>query len=199
MVKRGYFKPPIRGKLQMYKTLIISGFLLVSAGACNLTQETRFPTAADDEFFKEKPAEDEVFRILITEDEYILRQVAEEDHIFARPSPLARKENHKLFREYDEKWDFMDFTHQGLLRVKLNPQTGMIENVDYEGGKAPRAWQASIMFRDDLMRYEFGFKSGIVQPREFKVRYEWRIKKDPDLTPEEAREKAREFLLDQKT
>mgnify|MGYP001382158722 CR=1 FL=1 len=198
MVKHGRSRPPIRGKLQMYKTLIIPGFLLLVVGAC-LTQDTRFPTAADDDYFKQETAEDEVFRILITENEYILRQVAAEDHIYAQPSPLARKENHKLFREYDDKWDFMDFTHQGLLRVKLNPQTGMIENVDYEGGKAPRAWQASIMFRDDLMRYKFGFKSGIVQPREFKVRYEWRINKDPNLTPEEAKEKAREFLLDQRT
>ena len=173
--------------------------LLAFLSYCSLTQSTQKPTAADDPFFQEKAVEDEVFRILITEDEYILRQVGAENYIYAKPSPLARRENHKLFAEYDDKWDFMDFTHQGLLRVKLNPQTGMLENVDYEGGKSPRAWQASIMFRDDLMRYEFGFKSGIVQPREFMVRYEWRIKKDPNLTPEEAKEKAREFLLDQKT
>ncbi|MEQ8352297.1 MAG: hypothetical protein RH862_12480 [Leptospiraceae bacterium] len=182
----------------MRKVLFFKSALIVVLGAC-IAPETQFPTAVDDEFFKEAPAEDEVFRVLITENEYIVRQVAAEDQIYARPAPLARKENHKLFREYDEKWDFKDFTHQGLLRVKLNPQTGMIENVDYEGGKSPRAWQASIMFRDDLMRYEFGFKSGIVQPREFMVRYEWRIKKDPDLTPEEARQKVLEFLRDQKS
>lgn len=152
-----------------------------------------------DPFFQQKPAEDEVFRILITEDHYVIRQIAADNYIYAKEAPLEQRENHKLFQEYDSKWDFMDFTHQGLLRVKLNPQTGMIENVDYEGGESPRAWQASIMFRDDLMRYQFGFKAGNVQPREFMVRYEWRIKKDPNLTPEEAKRKAMEFLKDQKS
>ncbi|MCB1138545.1 MAG: hypothetical protein KDK23_07290 [Leptospiraceae bacterium] len=186
----------------------IAWFILLSfvvpflGSSCQLfeSRDTTGPSALEgDPFFQTKPAEDEVFRILITEEEYVVKQVAAEDYIYLKPSPVARRENHKLFREYDEKWDFMNFTHQGLLRVKLNPQTGMIENVDYEGGKPPRAWQASIMFRDDLMRYEFGFKAGIVQPREFKVRYEWRIKKDPNLTPEEARKKAMEFLQDQKS
>ncbi|MCB1165504.1 MAG: hypothetical protein KDK37_06635 [Leptospiraceae bacterium] len=173
--------------------------LALSASACHLfTTTTQAPTAQDDPFFQEKPVEDEVFRILITEDEYILRQVSANDLIYAKPDPKAQELSHKLFKEYNQKWNFMDSNHEGLLRVKLNPQTGLIENVDYEGGKSPRAWQASIMFRDDLLRYKFGFKAGIVQPREFKVRYQWRINRDPSLSPEEAKRKAMEFIKEQK-
>ena len=86
-----------------------------------------------------------------------------------------------------------------MLRVRLNPQLGTMENIDYpRAGDTPRVYQAAVFFKDDTARMKFAFPMRHVEPREFYVRFEWRIKKQEGLSDEEARQRVIEFLKEQR-
>lgn len=148
-----------------------------------------------DPYFTEKSDPGEVLRILITPDFYIVKQVAYDDAIHRRPDDQGDKEQGERFSKTSKEYDFKDWTITGLLRLKLNPNTGMIEHV--ENVINPKTWQASVDFQSDVQRFRFDFPEGKSPMREILVRYEWRIPRQPGITPEESRARAIEFLRSQ--
>lgn len=159
-----------------------------------------FPVESDDPFFHQPIEEDEVFRVLISKElGYQVRQVGAEKTIRRKVDQAADKEYLQMYLDYEEKINFKDMKHNAMLRVRLNPQLGKLENIDYpRGSDLPKAYQAAIFFKDDVARMKFTFPQGVVEPRSFYIRFEWRIKKEEGLTEEEAREKVIEFLKSEK-
>lgn len=177
-----------------------AGFQDTNGSSAGKEENPVFPVESDDAFFHQPVEEDEVFRVLISKnDGYQVRQVAAKETIRRKPDPVADKEFLKMYLDYSEKINFKDMTHNAMLRVRLNPQLGKIENIDYPRAKdLPRAYQAAVFFKDDVARMQFTFPNRHVDPREFYIRFEWRIQKEEGLTEEEARKKVIEYLKEQK-
>jgi len=123
--------------------------------------------------------------------------VSGEKYIRRKRDTSGDKYQVETFREYSNKINFKNFIFRGSLVVRLNPHSGDIEFIKFVPGKTPRTWQANKYIRDDLARFTFSFPRRSVVVREFVVRYEWRILRDPDLTDETARERAVEYLKSQ--
>ncbi len=162
-----------------------------------VADQPEFPAADDDEFFQEPAKRGEVFRVLITEGNLSVRQVSGQKYIRRKQDPAGDKFQAELYRKYSERINFKDFVHTGELSVRLNPHNGGIEHLRFVPGKTPRSIQATIYFQKDLERFAFSFPRNSVSLREFKVRFEWRIKKKEGLSKEELRKKAIEYLRSQ--
>ncbi len=161
------------------------------------TEEGEQKELSKDPFFQQEPVEGELFRVLITTDSYLVGQVEGGDTILRKPDEVGDREQLEEFQKVNQIYDFKDWTFNGLLKVRLNPQSGSIEHIEYVPGENPRTWQASKYFQDDLSRFRFTFPGDEVNPTEFLVRYQWRIPRRPGLTDEEARVRALEFLRGQ--
>ena len=160
--------------------------------------QPEFPDAKDDPYFKEPAAGGEVFRVLITRNNYQVRQLAAKESIRRKKDPAGDKYQVDTFRKHNDLYDFKSWTFKGMLRVRLNPHSGAIEFIEYVKGKAPRAWQVTEYFRDDLSRFSFNFPRKAVTRRSFVVRFEWRIQRRAGMTKDEARTRAIDFLKSHK-
>ena len=172
----------------------------VSEGT-SLTEETledEVPEAIEeDEFFTAEPEEREAFRILITRDEYRVVQVAYEEFLVRKEDLGGDEEQHRMFLLAHDKYDFNDWVFDGTLELRLNPHSGETEHVQYVPGQNPKTWQASVLFQEDVSRFQFDFPGNRVEVRDFLVRYQWRIQRREGMTDEEARIRAVEFLQSQ--
>ncbi len=158
------------------------------------------PDEQEDPYFTELPTvKGEVLRILITGDSYLVKQVSENEKINRRNDPAGDREQLGFFREFAGKYNFKDWQFDGMIKVRVNPETRFIEHIEYVPGQSPRTWQVSQYFQEDVSRFRFDYP-GVEEdslnfsPQEFIVRYRWTIKKEEGLSPEEAKSRAIEFL-----
>lgn len=161
------------------------------------SDQPEYPDEKDDAYFKAEPAGPEVFRVLITRDNYSVRQISSKDVIKRKPDPNGDKEQLNNYAQFNDKYDFKDWTLKGVLSVRINPHNGEIEHAEYVAGKNPRSWQATRFFQEDLSRFNFSFPKNAVLTREFWVSFEWRIKKRPGMSDAEAKQRAVDFLKQQ--
>jgi len=152
-----------------------------------------YPVANDDAFFRFKPAKEEVYRVLISRENYQVRQVAEKDGIKKRRDVEGDQAAMEVFSKFHDRYAFKDWIMTATLRVRLNPQTGNLENLEFVSTENPTTWQFGKLVQNDFARYRFDHP-GQVKTRNFRVRYELRIKRSAGMTDEEARERALEFL-----
>jgi len=152
----------------------------------------------DDDPFLSKPADGkEYFRVLIARDLYAVKQISPDKRIDRKPDQESDIEQFKNFQKFTETYDFKDWVFEGKLNVRLNPHTGIAEHIDFVPGFTPVTWQVSKLFQEDVSRFRYVFTGSEIQPTEFVVSYEWRIKKRKGLTEEEAKKKVSEFLRSQ--
>lgn len=161
-------------------------------------EQPEFPVEADDSFFRNEAESGEVFRVLIADGNYQVRQVSNQKFIRRKGDPNGDREQLISYQRFSSHYNFMDFVFRGTMEVRLNPHSGGIELIKYIPGKTPRAAQVTMLFKNDLARFSFSFPGNSVVVRSFTVSYEWRIKKRPGLTPEEARRELIEFLKTEK-
>jgi len=160
--------------------------------------QPEFPEPEDDAYFREPEAESgEVFRVLITKGNYQVRQVGSRDYLRRKRDPNGDRAQVEIFRKFSDRYNFADLVFKGMLRVRLNPHNGEIEMIRFIPGKTPQAAQAARLFKNDLSRFAFSFPKNAVVVREFRVRFEWRIKRQEGLTDEEAKKRLLEFLKKQ--
>lgn len=155
------------------------------------------PASDDDLFFHKPTVSGELFRVLITRDNYSVRQYGQTSSIQRVPDAKGDREQLKSYREIHDEIDFRDWEIEGILDVRLNPHTGRIEQIQYVQGHTPRTYQAAKLFQEDLTRYRFRFPQGVIQPVRFNVYFRWVIKRRPDLSDEEIKLRAIQYLKSQ--
>jgi hypothetical protein len=155
-----------------------------------------YPVETDDPFFLDKNnlLEEEAFRILVTKNNYQIRQIKYENFIEKIKDVSGDKEQLNYYKQVYEKINFKDWEFEGVLKVSLNPQNANIERLQYYEHYIPKLKQAVELFIQDISRYKFRYLQNQTYPKEFLIRIEWRIKKDPNLTEEEAKGRAIEYL-----
>lgn len=151
----------------------------------------------EDPYFKAPPVGMEYFRVLITNGAYIVYQVKGPDKIQRRPDTQGDDEQLVLFKEFESTYNFRDWTLSGMIHLRLNPHNGDIEHIEYVPGKNPKSWQAMKYFQEDVSRFLFDFPGKNVGVQELWISYEWRIKQQPGITPDESKTRAIEFLKSQ--
>ena len=183
---------------------IISSILLFSFIACaggSVKEESSVQEVDDifenDPFFTAPPRSGEYFRVLITEDGYYFKNIGDAARIDRKPDPAGDKEQFKIFKKYNDDYDFKDWTLTAVMKARLNPHRGELEHIEYLPGSNPKTWQSGKLFQEDLSRFTFEFPRNEILVYEFLVSYEWRIKAKAGLSEEEARKRAMEFLKTQ--
>jgi hypothetical protein len=152
----------------------------------------------EDPFLVAEPFENEYFRVLIEANGYTVKKVTEDESILRKEDPTGDEEQFKTFKSYNDMYDFKEWVLNGRLRVRLNPHTGSIEHLSFVEGYMPKTWQSMKLIQEDCSRFQFTFPENEVLAREFIVSYEWRIQRRANLTDEEARARAIEFLKSQR-
>ncbi len=153
-----------------------------------------YPVETDDPYFFKDALEEEAFRVLITKDQYQIRQISFVNDIEKIKDIEGDRVQLKYYNEYYEQMNFKDWEFEGIVKVRLNPQTANIEKIHYYGNYIPRVKQALELFLQDVSRYKFRYLTEKMNPDSFLIRILWRIEKDPNLTEEEAKQRAIEFL-----
>ncbi len=143
----------------------------------------------------------ELFRVLITDDGYVVKQMDREEDVLRAEDENGDEEQEKKFREYARTFNFKDWSLEGMIVVKINPETREIAQIEYLPGQTPRTWQASKYFQEDVTRFHLTFPE-VDDDRpapiaQYMVRYRWLIKREAGLTDEEAKERARAYLKSQ--
>lgn len=153
-----------------------------------------YPVDTDDPFFFKDGLSSEAFRVLITRDNYQIRQISYQEDIEILKDIEGDKVQLKYYNEYYELMSFKDWEFEGILQLRLNPQTANIEKIHYHSNYIPRTKQALELFLQDVSRYKFRYLTEKMNPDTFLIRILWRIEKDPNLTEEEAKQRAIELL-----
>ena len=182
-------------------TGLVASLVLLSCGTSSAVktagynpEQPLYPTAGDDPFFFKKVQDDEVFRVLVSKDNYQVRQVSAKKLIRRPLDPDQDKVVLEGFYDFHERYNFTDQVLTATLSVRLNPHSGKIQNLEFVPTENPQSWQVGRLMQHDLKRYKFRFPTGQVQMPTFRIRYMFRITRDPNLTEEEARRKAVEFI-----
>lgn len=193
-----------RGILHPFSALPIALALLVAGAGCGAgdvrksstydPKQPLYPVKSDDPFFHKKTDVDEIFRVLVSRDDYQVRQVAAKKLIRRSRDPEEDLERLADFRELHDRYNFADQTLTAMLSVRLNPHSGKIQNIEFIPTHNPQSWQVGRLMQHDLSRYQFSFPTGQVKLHTFRIRFLFRITRDPTLTDEEARRKAVELL-----
>jgi len=159
-------------------------------------EQPKYPTEGDDPFFlnQEGKVPNEAFRVLITKNNYRVRQIQFETNIERVKDINGDKEQLNSYKQIYDQINFKDWEFDGIITVYLNPQTSNIEKIQYYSRYIPKMKQAVELFIQDISRYKFKYLTDATYPKEFNVRILWRIKKDPNLTEEQAKERAIEYL-----
>ncbi|MCS7206187.1 MAG: hypothetical protein NZ853_10865 [Leptospiraceae bacterium] len=138
---------------------------------------------------------EEAIRVLIMNDKYTYKQIGYIEEFEVIPDPVGDQEQLKKYREYDQLLNFKDWNFEGVLKVKLNPHSGSIEKLHYHPNFIPKMKQALQLFMDDASRYRFRYLNDEKkQIDEFYIRMQWIIQKDPNLTEEQSKQKAIEYI-----
>ncbi|MFN3604013.1 MAG: hypothetical protein ACK4UJ_04815 [Leptonema sp. (in: bacteria)] len=161
-----------------------------------IESQPKYPVETDDSFFLNTTniLDLEVFRVLITKHNYQVRQINYKENIERIEDVAGDKEQLKIYEEIYNQIDFKDWVFEGVIRVKINPQTNKIENLKYESVYIPKTQQAAKLFMEDISRYKFRFLKSISTPNTFLIRMQWRIQKNTEITEEQAKERAIEYL-----
>jgi len=159
-------------------------------------EQPKYPTENDDPFFlnQDKKIPNEAFRVLITKNNYSVRQIQFETNLERVKDINGDREQLNYYKQIYDQINFKDWEFEGILTVYLNPQTSNIEKIQYYSGYIPKMKQAVELFIQDISRYKFKYLTDATYPKEFNVRILWRIEKEPDLTEEQAKERAIEYL-----
>ena len=159
-------------------------------------EQPKYPTENDDPFFlnQDKKIPNEAFRVLITKNNYSVRQIQFEKNLERVKDINGDREQLNYYKQIYDQINFKDWEFEGILTVYLNPQTSNIEKIQYYSGYIPKMKQAVELFIQDISRYKFKYLADATYPKEFNVRILWRIEKEPDLTEEQAKERAIEYL-----
>ena len=157
--------------------------------------QPKYPTENDDPFFLDQDKiPNEAFRVLITKNNYSVRQIQFETNIERVNDINGDKEQLNYYRQIYDQINFKDWEFEGIITVYLNPQTSNIEKIQYYSRYIPKMKQAVELFIQDISRYKFKYLTDVPYPKEFNVRVLWRIKKDPNLTEDQAKERAIQYL-----
>ncbi len=158
------------------------------------TGQTEVVQPADDPFFTAPSTDGELFRVLITTNNYQIKQMTSETLIQRKPDPAGDRDQLEQFTKLHDRYAFRDWSLAGMLKIRLNPNTGEIEHIEFAIGHNPKSWQAGRMFQDDVSRFSFLYPQKVVQTHDFLIKYEWRIKRPEGMTDEQAKTRATEFL-----
>ncbi len=157
--------------------------------------QPKYPTENDDPYFlNQDKIPNEAFRVLITKNNYSVRQIQFETNLERVKDINGDKEQLNYYKQIYDQINFKDWEFEGIITVYLNPQTSNIEKIQYYSGYIPKMKQAVELFIQDISRYKFKYLTDASYPKEFNVRVLWRIKKDPNLTEDQAKERAIEYL-----
>ncbi|GIX43080.1 MAG: hypothetical protein KatS3mg129_2813 [Leptospiraceae bacterium] len=159
-------------------------------------EQPKYPVENDDPYFLnlDDKLHDEAFRVLITKNNYQLRQIQYEEYIERVKDIIGDKEQLNYYKQIYEQINFKDWEFEGVIQIQLNPQTSNIEKLQYHPRYIPKMKQAVELFIQDISRYKFKYLKDLTYPKEFTIRVLWRIKKDPNLTEDQAKERAIEYL-----
>ncbi len=160
----------------------------------SLEEQPIYPVDIDDPYFFKEGLTEEAFRVLITKDKYQIRQISYTEDIEKIQDVEGDKVQLKYYNEFHELMNFKDWEFEGILQLRLNPQTANIEKIHYYANYIPRTKQALELFLQDVSRYKFRYLTDKMYPDTFLIRVLWRIEKDPTITEEEAKQRAIELL-----
>ncbi len=139
-------------------------------------------------------SQNDFFKILITKDNYYIKQTRFEDFIQRIEDTEGDAEQLKIYNQLYEKINFIDYDICSLIKVKINPQNGNIESIDYHPNYFPKTKKAMKLFMDDIARYKFKIIKPDAFLNEVYISIRWIIEKNPDLSPEAAKRKAIEYI-----
>lgn len=156
--------------------------------------QPEYPEPGDDDFFTAANKVDATFRVLITEGNYQVRQLQNKETLKRKRDVNGDRDQVKVFRRFSDRYNFHNLDFNAVLLIRLNPHSGEIELAKFLPGHTPRAWQVTTFIKDDVSRMAFAFPKQRVDVREFRVQYQWRIRRPAGMTDEQARQRAIEFL-----
>ncbi len=147
-------------------------FLIILVLSCSSTM-----TQADKKFLKKDPDAREDFRVYMSSDEYRVSQMSHHGDIKRVHDPAGDDYICDEIRRYDK----IDETQEGVLRVWLYPDSGNIMKI--RPHKIIHLREIQELLMEDIQRWSFEFPRGFVTPRKLEIRY--RVKLQKKLSDEE--------------
>ncbi|MCE9501386.1 MAG: hypothetical protein K8R21_12945 [Leptospira sp.] len=111
---------------------------------------------AEPAFFSAESADpNEFFRVIISSDSYQMRQIRGTDLIARKPDPGGDL----LITDELKKYDLINFKDDGIMIIKLNPDTGKLENINFHT-RVPRINDIAKIIQNDATRWILEHKKG---------------------------------------
>lgn len=125
-------------------------------------------TASDYEHFKSPSTNKyEYFRVVMSSDGYHLRQIRGTDSFIRKQDPGGDQ----LIMQELSKFDKINYSDDGIVKVRLNGETGKVENVNFYQ-RVPRISELATLMRNDVTRWVFEHKEkGMPKVRNFMISY----------------------------
>lgn len=129
-------------------------------------------TTADPDFFSH-PSTDksEYYRVIIKSDSYSLRQIRGSKSMLRKPDIGGDT----LITEELKKYNMIDFTDEGVLKIKINAKSGTIEELKFIL-RAPRINNLAKIMQNDATRWIFEFKDEEKKITDFNIYYQVQLK-----------------------
>jgi len=108
-------------------------------------------------FSKESSEPQEYFRVIITSESYQLRQIRGTEYIVRKPDPGGDQ----LISDELKRFDMIDFSDDGVVQVKLNAETGKLENFNFHT-RVPRINDIAKIIQNDATRWNLEHKKGTI-------------------------------------
>lgn len=147
-------------------------------------------TPEDKKFLRVDPEARETFRVFMTSDVYRVSQMNHHGDIKRVHDPAGDEYIRDEIRRYDK----IDETQEGVLRVWLYPDSGNIMKI--RPHKIIHLREIQELLMEDIQRWSFEFPRGVVSPRKLEVRYRVTLQKklsDEEII-KEVRKKMREEM-----
>ncbi len=108
-------------------------------------------------FSKESSEPQEYFRVMISSESYQLRQIRGTELMVRKPDPGGDQ----LISDELKKFDMINFSDDGIVQVKLNVETGKLENFNFHT-RVPRINDIAKIIQNDATRWNLEHKKGSV-------------------------------------
>ncbi|MBE7411296.1 MAG: hypothetical protein L6Q54_00925 [Leptospiraceae bacterium] len=106
-------------------------------------------------FSKESSDTQEYFRVIISSDSYQLRQIRGTENVMRKPDLGGDQ----LICDELKKFNLIDFVDDGIVLVKLNGETGKLENFNFHT-RVPRINDIAKIIQNDATRWNLEHKKG---------------------------------------
>lgn len=155
-------------KIEVQKIFIL---LFIAVLSCSGVQKEDKKASPGLLFLAKDPEAKEVFRVFLSSDEYIVSQMKYDTSIMRVDDPGGDK----FITEELSKYDKINETREGVIRVWLYPDTGKLMKV--RPLHLTYLVEIDNLIVEDIQRWSFEFPKRVVVPANFEIKYRVMLQK----------------------